>query len=252
MSEAPAADYAVQIMETLSRSPGLMGISDLSHETGINKNAISRVLGSLTENGWVYQEGLKYQLTLKPFRVASTALERMNFFSIAQPMLMQLWEETGDSCYLGILQNHAVLYLAHMDSTHDLKIAGQVGSSYPLECTAPGRVLLAYAEPEYRRRYLQEKLQYSSQQMAAMEANLETVRQNGWATDVEEYGPGIICMAAPVFDIEGRVVGTIGVSTSTVYCDEKTLIAGQGQKVIAIAKEISEKLGAELIGGENQ
>ncbi|MBE6930458.1 MAG: IclR family transcriptional regulator [Ruminococcaceae bacterium] len=245
MSEAPAADYAISILETLSQAPGLMGISDISRETGINKNAVSRVLGSLTASGWVFQDGVKYQLTLKPFRVASAALGRTTFYSAAQPVLTRLWEETGESCYIGILKNDAVLYLGHIDSTRDLKIAGRVGGSYPLANTAPGRVLLAYADEAYRARYMREHLGYSEAECGRMEEKLAAVRAEGRATDVEEYGPGIICVAAPVFDMSGQVVGTIGVSTSTVYCTEQELLANQGQKVIAAAREISEKLGAQ-------
>ena len=57
---------------------------------------------------------------------------------------------------------------------------------------------------------------------------------------------GIICFAAPVFDLEGRVAGTIGVSTSTVYCSKEELMVNQGRKVIDAARKLSEKLGAEL------
>jgi len=246
MSEAPAADYTICILETLARSHGLMGISDISRETGINKNAVSRVLGALTDSGWIYQDGVKYQLTLKPFRIVSSALGRNSFFTAAQPVLQQLWEETGDSCYIGILKNDAVLYLGHIDSTRDLKIAGRVGGSYPLATTAPGKVLLAYADASYRERYMREVLRYSSEQCEAFEQILAVVRRNGWAMDVEEYGPGIICFAAPVFDLEGRVAGTIGVSTSTVYCSKEELMVNQGRKVIDAARKLSEKLGAEL------
>ena len=156
------------------------------------------------------------------------------------------WEETGDSCYLGILQNDAVLYLAHLDSTHSIKIAGQVGSSYPLACTAPGKVLLAYASSKFRQRYLQECFPDRPEEVARLEEKLAQIRKDGFATDVEEYGRGIICIAAPVFDLKGDVVCTIGISTSTVYCDEPALIAGHGQNVISAAREISEKLGAEI------
>ena len=83
MSNAPAADYALSILETLSQNNLPLGISDISHITGINKNAVSRVLGALVEKGWVCQEELKYQLTLKPFRMASNALGRISFFSAA-------------------------------------------------------------------------------------------------------------------------------------------------------------------------
>lgn len=244
MSEAPAADYAVCILETLARNPVLMGISDISRETGINKNAVSRVLSSLVENGWVYQEELKYQMTLKPFRMASSALRRITFCSAAQPVLTRLWEQTGDNCYIGVLHEDAVLYLGHIDSRRDLRIAGRVGGSYPLLNTAPGKVLLAYARESYREQYLQTTQGLDGTQAAAVERSLADIRRRGWALDDEEYGPGILCFAAPVFDIRQQVVGTIGISTSTVYCDQQQLIAHQGALVLAAAREISEKLGA--------
>ena len=244
MSNAPAADYAICILETLGKSPALMGISDISRETGINKNAVSRVLGSLVDSGWVYQEDVKYQLTLKPFRIASGALGRMTLMNAASDALARLWEKTGDSCYLAVLSGDAAVYLAHLDSVRDLKIAGRVGGSYPLERSAPGKVLLAYADAAYRAHYLREIMGMDGGAAAALEEKLAGVRQNGFATDVEEYGPGILCVAAPVFDM-GGVAGAIGLSTSTVYCDAETLAAQQGQHVLAAAREISKKLGAE-------
>jgi len=245
MSNAPAADYAVIIIEALADSPSLMGLADISHITGINKNAISRVLTTLVERGWVYQDGLKYQLTLKPFRVASGALSRITFNTAAQPSLAKLWERTGDSCYIGVLHSDSVLYLGHMDSVRDLKIAGRVGGSYPLATSAPGKVLLSYMDEEMRWKYYS-SLGWNENEITALEDKLSEIRERGWATDIEEYGPGIICFAAPVFDMCGKVVGTIGMSTSTVYCDTETMINVQGKEVLAAAREISEKLGAVI------
>jgi len=245
MSDAPAADYAVSIIEALADCPALMGISDISRETGINKNAVSRVLGSLLNKGWVYQDGLKYQLTLKPFKIASNALGRITLCNASQPILTKLWEKTGDSCYIGILKFDSVLYLGHIDSSHDIKITGRVGGTYPLECSAPGKVLLAYSDEAYRCAFFA-NLRWSEDKVAEFEEKLKLIRERGWATDVEEYGPGIICFAAPIFDISGNVVGTIGVSTSTAYCNEESIIRNQGAEVIAAAREISEILGATV------
>jgi len=243
MSEAPAADYALTVIEALSKSTSFMGISDISRETGINKNAVSRVLGALNEAGWVYQDGVRYQLTLKPFRIVSGALARTSFLGAAQPSLTRLWEETGDSCYIGILQNDAVLYLSHLDSTHDLRISGRVGGCYPLSTSAPGKVLLSYADSDYRRHYFSEILKADKKTAEEFELKAAMVRELGYATDIEEYGPGIICFAAPVFDIDGKVVGTIGISTSTVYCSPDELFESRGLSVLRAAEEISEIMG---------
>jgi len=244
MSSAPAADYTILILETLALSPIPMGISDISHKTGINKNAISRILGSLVESGWICQEELKYQLTLKPFRLTSNALGRIDLYDAAQPLLNRLWQETGDSCYLAVLEDNGALYLGHKDSARDLKIAGRIGGSYPLINSAPGKVLLAYSGEEYRTHYLRDIKQLSEEQIRVIEEKCACIREQGWATDIEEYGPGVICFAAPIFDMYGKVIGSIGISTSTVYFDEKTMIADPGAKVLAAAREISRRLGA--------
>lgn len=243
MSNAPAADYALSILETLSQNNLPLGISDISHITGINKNAVSRVLGALVEKGWVCQEELKYQLTLKPFRMASNALGRISFFSAAQPVLTELWKKIGDSCYMAILENDAALYLGHLDSVRDLKISGRVGGCYPLENSAPGKVLLAYAAATYRQHYLRDVLRKTDAEILSMQQQLAQIRSRGYATDNEEYGPGILCFAAPVFHMDGTIAGTIGTSTSTVYCNLETLISVQGTQVLAAAREITEKLG---------
>jgi len=246
VSEAPAADYALTIIEALALSPTFLGISDVSRITGINKNAVSRVLGSLCENGWVYQDGVRYQLTLKPFRVVSGALTRMNFYTASQPYLNELWELTGDSCYVGLLQNDAVLYIGHRDSTHDLKISGRVGGSYPLLTTAPGKVLLAYADEKYRSGYFEKNANNGEISEIAFEKEAETIRKNGYALDLEEYGPGIICAAAPVFGMDGNAVGTIGISTSTVYCSYEELKNEKSRIVCEIAAKISSNLGFDV------
>ena len=61
----------------------------------------------------------------------------------------------GESTYLGILYHDEVLYLSHFDSIQMVRVAGAVGGSYPLYCTAPGKALLAFSGEDYIRQYLQ-------------------------------------------------------------------------------------------------
>ena len=246
-SDAPAASYTLEIIECLANSPQMLGISDISRITEINKNAVSRVLKTLLENGWIYQDGLKYQLTLKPFCLTAKTLQRFDLYQAAQSVVRELWEKTGSSCYLGILKENKVLYILHYDSVHDLKIAGQLGGMYALHCSAPGKILLAYASEAYRNMYCDTMLVRNTENTITdknkMLEHLCMVREKGYATDVEEYGRGIVCVAAPVFDRDGKAAAAVGISTSTVYRNEEQIISIEGEAVRSAAREISERLG---------
>ena len=80
-----------------------------------------------------------------------------------------------------------------------------------------------------------------------MLAELENIRRNGYATDKEEFGRGIVCVAAPIFDYTGKVVGAIGCSAHTIdHSDE--IIEKLLPDVTGAARILSARLGysAEL------
>lgn len=247
MSEAPAVDYALQIIDILASSNSKLGISEISRRSGINKNAVSRVLGALTEFNWAVRERDEYSLTLTPFRITSQALMRTSVYNISFPVLRKLWENTGDSCYLGIIKDNKVLYIQHLASVHDISVAGRVGGMYSMHCSAAGKVLLAYSSAEYQNEYcntmLEPKTLHTITNKDELLRQLDEIKKTGVACDNEEGSYGILCVAAPVYDYNGAVIAAVGISTSTIYRNIDTLLADQGKKVCAAAEEISGILG---------
>ena len=79
-----------------------------------------------------------------------------------------------------------------------------------------------------------------------MLAHLEQVRRQGYATDCEEFGNGITCVAAPIRDYTGAVVGAVGCSAFTLSADSEAVVQRLLPDVLAAAREISVCLGAEL------
>lgn len=147
MSKAPAVDYALKIIEFIATSNEPVGITDICNALDINKNAISRVLEALLEQKWVYlsdETAKKYSLTVRPFSIIARNAEENRIVKIAKPYLEQLRNRWGDSSYLGVKNGNNVLYEAHFNSLRDVRINGCVGGEYPLHCSAPGKVLLAY------------------------------------------------------------------------------------------------------------
>jgi len=237
---APAAECAVMIIECLSESEGSLGISEISRRIGINKNMVYRTLATLEERGWVYCEGgeKKYYLTLRPFEVGARANGRLSLNNVATPIVHELWKKTGESTYLAIPSGESVLYLQHFDSTRSVRVAGRVGGLYDFSTTAPGKAILAFSDEKL----LNEQILKTNICKNALLADLESVRECGYATDNEEFSKGIICVSAPILGYDGLALGAVGCSVSTVDFDFESAKAALCPSVLDAAARISEIL----------
>ncbi len=244
---APAAEATTQIVAFLAECEQEIGISEISRGTEINKNMVFRILNSLEKMGWVYCNEQKYSLTLSLFGLASKPISRLSLNTAATPILYDLLNKTGESTYLGVLKDDKVLYLQHLDGVKSVRVAGRVGGEYDLYCSAPGKVLLAYADDdfieEYTSRTLEKRTENSITEKSALLAELENIRKNGFATDKEEFGSGITCVAAPIYDYSGKVIAAIGCSAFTTNNKCEEIVEDLLPKIVNAAKMISGRLG---------
>lgn len=246
---APALRSGLEIIRILSGASSPMRLSDLSRAIGSNKNTTTRLLATLQSEGWVELElpGPQYRLTLLPFSITSRAVNRLTLGQAARLPMQALWQDTGESIYLAIRLNHQVLYLEHLAATGPVKLAGQAGGQYPLHCSAPGKVLLAFAGEAVvqeivtagLKRYTETTLTDAKR----LRAELARVRSQDFAMDNEEYGRGLICYAAPIRDSSGEVIGTIGASATTIFYDLPAFKHQVGMKISRTASDISKLLG---------
>lgn len=248
--DAPAVRTALRILEVLSAARAPLGVSEVSRAIDQNKSLTYRLLSTLRDEGWVAADepGPRYRVTLVPFKVASQAMRGMDLWAAAAGPLHALWDQLGESVYLAVLHDDACLYIEHLDSRQSVRIAGMVGGSYPLHCAAPGKVLLAYGgDPLFQRvchRGLQRLTENTLVRPAALRQDLAEVRRRGWAIDNEEFGRGILCFAAPVFDHRGICAAAIGTSVTTIGRTIDDVIRRIGPEVSRAARETSSILGA--------
>ena len=244
---APAVEGAAKIIGFLSECEREVGISEISRGTDINKNMVFRILNTLEQAGWVYCSDQKYSLTLALFGMSSRPISRLSLNTVATPILYDLLNKTGESTYLGILNNDKVLYTQHLDGVKNVRVAGRVGGEYDLYCSAPGKVLLAFSDEafieEYTSRSLVKRTKNTITEKTEIIKELENIRINGYATDREEFGNGVVCAAAPIFDYSGKVIAVIGCSAFTLDGKSAEIIEKLLPSVRDAAKEISTRLG---------
>ncbi len=245
--DAPAVRHATRLFALLCHSPVGLGVSEIAQQLGINKNLAFRLLTTLREEGWISADepGPKYRPTLHPFALASQPVQRLTVRTAAAEPLRQLWTKHGESTYLGIRYEDTVLYLEHFDCTKSVRIAGMVGGRYPLHCTAPGKALLAFATERISlsNMHLEKFTANTLTAPADLERELEAIRQRGYALDNEEFGRGLLCLAAPIFDHEGQVFASLGCSVTTITYTLEKLATQLGPDILAAAREASHRLG---------
>ena len=250
LSKAPAVDYALEIIEFFSKKNHEIGIADISNALDINKNAVSRVLEALLEKNWIYMSDgsqKKYSLTLRPFSLIAGHTNNNSIAKIATPYIEQLNNELGDSVYLGVKNERNVLYLLHYDSTKEVRINGCIGGEYPLNCSAPGKILLSYSDTDEIKNYfnipVDKRTENTITDFDSFMIEASKIKKSGFAIDNEEFAKGIICIAVPIYDYAGNVVATIGISSLTLYDDTDSLIQGKFKLLKNIADEVSANLG---------
>lgn len=244
---APSVEASTKIISFLADSEREVGISEISRGTEINKNMVFRILNTLEKEGWVYCHEQKYSLTLSLFGLASKPISRLSLNTAATPILYDLLNKTGESTYLGILKEDKVLYIQHLDGVKGVRVAGRVGGEYDLYCSAPGKVLLAHADNDFIEEYTSRNFDKTTKNTITEKSDilkeLENICKNGYATDKEEFGNGITCVAAPIYDYTGKVIATVGCSAFTFNGQSDRIVSHLLPYVTEAAKTISTRLG---------
>ncbi len=249
--DIPTVRKAVALIKCLCEADGPMGVTEISRAVDTNKNMVFRLLHTLREEGWVVQkDGGLYAVSLQPYHYASKPVSRMDFRAAGIGPLERLWKVTGESCYLAVLDDDRVLFIEHLDGVREVRTAARPGGRYYLHCSAPGKVLLAHAGAALLGRLVEEGLDRNTESTicdpGVLAAEAARVREAGYAIDDEEYGRGMMCFAAPVYNYEDRVVGTIGASVLRLFYDSRDeMITRLGPVVMRAAEEISLQLGMD-------
>jgi len=254
---AKAVVKTMKILECLSRerSFGITEIAKLvSADFGsprMNKSTVYRFLTSLEKLGFVRQdeETGKYSLTLRLFEIGMAALDRLELWREAEPVLKEIGRVTGETVHLGTLDESRLVYIGKIESAKTLRVSmmSRVGKTAPTYCTGLGKTLLAYLPPErvddiLRKERMVRLTARTITRKPDLERELASIREKGYAVDDEEHEIGVRCVAAPVRDNRGTVCAAVSVSVPVIRLTDKE-IPRYRRIVTQAADEISRRMG---------
>lgn len=142
-----------------------------------------------------------------------------------RPLLRALQKTLGNVVTLSICGEESGIYIDKIEpQDFGLRLHSEIGKSFPLHCTAMGKVHLAYGSDALRERVFSQDLDaFTDATITKPETlltELDLVRKNGYAIDDEEISRGLTCIGAPIFGLNGDVIAAISLTApSHVYED---------------------------------
>jgi IclR family pca regulon transcriptional regulator len=170
---------------------------------GTTRATARRILLTLERLGHVRSDGRRFSLTPRVLALGWSYLSSLNLWEIAQPLMEDLVEQTGESCSAATLDLPDVVYVARVPTRRIMSITLSVGTRLPAHCTSMGRVLLADLPPDELDRYLTgAKLEAWTERTTTdperLTAAIDETRQRGWALVDQELEIGLRSVAAPI------------------------------------------------------
>ena len=196
-------------------------------KTGLPKSTAHRILKYLTGIGYL-SFGTDTKIYRGTLKLAGLGAEVMSNFDLRQqvrPQLIKLHQESEHTCNMGIKSGDAGIFVDKIESRDfGIKLFSEVGKSFPLHCTAMGKVLLAYAAAAEIEAILSRPLPaYTEKTITDQKVllkELARIKESGYAIDWEEITRGVMCVAAPVFGIAGEITCAISMAfPSYIYSD---------------------------------
>jgi len=244
-----AVERALEVLLTFRDIGPELNLSQISQTIRLPRSTTWRILSTMELKGFVvYSEQTQtYRLSTPLFHLGSIVLQGMDVIQVAQPLLYQLRDETGETTTLNILDDRYRVTVVIAESRHDLRQYAKVGARSPLYAGSSSKVLLAFL-PEARRtailsdQPLRQLAPNTVMDLPKLLADLEVIQQQGFALSREERLAGAFSVSAPVFDHGGAPVASLTVSGPLSRLDaehEPRLI----QAVRNGAAEISSQMG---------
>lgn len=244
---------ALRVLEALG--DGEARLVDLSTRLGENKSTVLRLLSTLESHGLVQQDAQtkRYSLGLKVLQLASEALSNIDIRGAAQDVLYELNDLTGETVHLGIYDEPQVVYIDKRESTFPIRMYSRVGARAECYCTGVGKAIIAFLTDVELERY-QRKVHFTQYtpntitSLAALREEVQRIRARGYALDEQEHEEGVRCVAAPVFEFQGRVAGAVSVA-APAFRKSAEEIEALAPVLVEAAGRISGNLGS---GGDGR
>ena len=224
----------VRVVESLRDESEGLSLQDLASRTGYVKSSVHRILHSLKRHGYIEQESIggRYRLGVQFLVLARGLAAKFELVESSRPYLRELVETFNESSYLAVLRRGQGIFVDVCEAHRDFRLIGPLGAGVHFHATAAGKAIAAFLprgrqECILRNAMLPAPTPRTRTDPSLVERDWEAVRRLGYAVNDEETIQGAVFLAAPLFDSQDAVCGsiTVGIPKARLTAPLKKQIA---------------------------
>ena len=236
------------ILESVAREPDGLSNADISRQLHIPKSSASYILRTLEKHGYVKRDvsDNKYRVGLKILSLSRGALSGIDVREVALPIMRHLMEKTNLTCHLAILDGPEAVYIEKVEPHGFIRMDTWVGRRMRVHATSVGKALVAHIQQErldkiLADRSLEKRTPKTITTVPKLLKELEKVRTLGYAVDDEENNLGARCLGAPVFNQDGKIEASLGLSGTIHQVNPETM-----PRIVEALKDAARHLSMQL------
>ncbi len=239
---------AIHLLKTFSFEDQELGISELAKRLGVAKSTVHRLASALLDENLLQQnpENGRYRLGVGLFTLGSLVRSRFDVANSSKKILNALRDKTQENVRLAVLEGGKAVYLHDFESPQTLRLKSGTGAQRPAFCVAEGLCLLSGLKDSELAAAIPKTLTpRTPKTIVDQDALLERIRQvkrRGYAIEDEECEEGTRCLAAPIYQNDGRILAAVGVAGPRLRM-KKSQFSKLAPLVVEAAEEISSSLG---------
>lgn len=237
---------AIDIIEICGLHPRT--IRDLASELQVHRTTVLRTVQTLVDSGFLRKHddntyGPGFRLAV----LAQATLRQFDLRTLVHPHIVALSDDLGYTVQFAIADGDAVRYVDKIEPVNAIVLNTVIGGEATVNTSGVAKAILANLPEEQRRRIIDAAPFARFTDATVIDRSvfldvLHEVRQRGWAADRGEFDAASNCIAAPVFDHSGDVVGAISITSVRSVTNVETLLEDL-PRLIRTTTEVSAELG---------
>ncbi|MGW5263871.1 IclR family transcriptional regulator [Microbispora sp. NPDC004025] len=233
------------IMDAFTGRSARLTLEDVARRTHLPRSTAHRILDQLVRLNWLDHTSFGYSLGKRALGLGGRDGSHGEIREAAAPLLHNLQIRTGMVVHLAVLDGAEVFYLDKVGGRFALSVPSRVGGRAPAHCTALGKAILAWLEPEQVEALIDGHISRLTNRtigdIGTLHQELNRIRQRrGLAFERGECFPDISCVAAAVRGHEGPV------ASISLVGDVRTPLEKVAPLVVDAARQVSLALFPDL------
>jgi DNA-binding IclR family transcriptional regulator len=182
------------ILETLATGPSAgRRLRDVAAAVRLAPSTVATLLTSLVGLGYAEKipSSGHYRLGRRLLKLGRLVEKQVDLLELGRPGIIRLCQSTAETVNLLVPAATTMIVAESLKGDVIFKTTGLKGAGLPLRGTASGKCLLAFS--------------------GAAGPESAGIRRLGYATEEDEFQPGVIAVAVPILDHQARILGTLSI-----------------------------------------